>query len=90
MTEAEKGYLWGMKQIDLEPSGYRKQDRHGRWVENVDRKLCQWLAVGSSAFMVFFAWHYRAEAPFPAMLFMLGMGAAIGALIVLSLKPTDR
>lgn len=79
-----------MKQIDLPPEGYRKQDRLGRWVENVDRRLAFWLALGVTALMLFSAWHYRNEAPMGGMLFFLAMGVTIGANIMLVIWPRDR
>lgn len=76
-------------QIDLEPTEYRKQ-RDGRWVQNINKPLCRWMAIVAAAFMVFFSWKFATEGGHPAIvLFSTAMGAGIGALLVLSLKSTD-
>lgn len=88
MTEAEKVYLCGMKQIDLEPTGYRKQDREtGRWVQNINKPLCRWMAIGAGAFALYFAFASGEEIGVTGTIACMAFAA--GGLFILSLKSTD-
>jgi len=75
-------------QIDLEPEKYRKQHREtGRWVQNIDKPMCRWMALIGVAFLVVMG---STQTPsLQAMALFAMVGAAVGALWVLSLRSTD-
>lgn len=80
-----------MPDLDLRPSDYRKQDpATGRWLQNVDRRLCFWGAMAGLAFLAWLSWFAWQEGSSPFL--MVGpaiLGMSIGGLLVLSLKRPD-
>lgn len=82
-----------MKQLDLGPDGYRKQDsRSGRWVQNVDRRFCRWMSLVGFAVCAMFAWAaWKDGAQGDIIWIALGfaMGTSSGALFTMSLKSYD-
>lgn len=80
-----------MTQIDLPPDGYRKQDREtGRWLQNVNRRLCFWGAMAMLLMIGAFVWVGARDGLHAGVI--LGpavMGIICGWLFALSLKRPD-
>lgn len=82
MTGAVTRYLWGMKQIDQDPGGYRVQTENGEWIQRVNKPLCRWLGVAAVCFAGYLAFASGGSVP----LAIAGMSFVAGGLITLSLK----
>lgn len=79
------------KQIDLDPTAYRKQDpRTGRWLENVDKRLTRWVSIVG---MIVICWFgsviVQDGTHWVIPTFFGAFGFAIGGLFTLSLKRLD-
>lgn len=80
-----------MQQIDLEPTGYRKQDREtGRWVQNVNKPMCRKLGIAVLVFLGILAvYGYTMPDILLGQALFAGLGAVAGGLLVLSAKSID-
>lgn len=79
------------RQIDLDPHEYRKQDRlTGRWLQNVDRKLCRWASLIGPAWLIYVLWAMdESTSPVLIALSMFMFGALSGGLLILSFRKVD-
>lgn len=82
-----------MKQIDLEPHGYRKQDpRSGKWLHNVDKRFCRVYSLVGAALLVAAATHAFISGQTSVALGLAAgglFGFAIGGLFTMSLRNLD-
>jgi len=78
-----------MRDIDLGPDDYRKRDpRTGKWLQNVDRKLCRWGSVGSAG-MTAFLISLGSGDTIIGFIAVAIMAFVTGGLFTLSLKNPD-
>jgi len=80
-----------MKQIDLGPDDYQKQDpATGRWLQNVDRRLCALGSVAALGIATLLAWAAVRDGATLGVIVGPAVGAFLaGGLLVLSLRRTD-
>lgn len=82
-----------MRDIDLGPDDYRKRDpRTGRWLQNVDRRLCRWGSLIGLGASIMFAVSFYLDGEvslIPALAVGFVFGASSGGLMILSLKNPD-
>lgn len=82
-----------MPDLDLGPNDYRKQDPEtGRWLQNVDRRLCRVGSIAMIAFLCIVALAFVRDgqgATWPTFAFFVVGGFVAGGLFTLSLKRPD-